>query len=228
VRSVVEREGETVTVGPIETRIDGFVNDLSSNGYLPVEGVQAGLAMDGLFNGLYVRLESASSEESVRASLFASLPVWAVASTAKSIQDTNDMLRLYYAFIGLIVAFGVALAAAIVFNTVTINVLERNREIATMRTIGMKGSAIAGMITAENLMILALSVFLGSILGIVLTGYFVTLFGGDVFVLDAKITWQTFALSAALLLGALLVSEVPSLRHVQRLDLAKVTKERAG
>ena len=222
------RAGDTVTVGPIEGRINGFVNDLSSNGYLPIENFQAGLGMDGLFNGLYIRLESASSEETVRASLYASLPVWAVASTAKSIQDTNDMLRLYYAFIGLIVAFGMALAAAIVFNAVTINVLERNREIATMRTIGMKGGAIARMITTENLLVLTLSVIFGSILGTALTAYFVTLFGGDVFVLDAKITWQTFALSAALLLGVLLVSEVPSLRHVQRLDLAKVTKERAG
>ena len=164
----------------------------------------------------------------MKASLYATLPMWAVSSKSRNIQDTNDMLRLYYAFIGIIVAFGIALAAAIVFNAVTINVLERNREIATMRTIGMRGGMIAGMITAENLMILAPSVVLGSILGNVLTAYFVTLFGGDVFVIDAKINWQTFVLSATLLLGALLAAEVPSLRHVQRLDLAKATKERAG
>ena len=222
------RVGDPVSVGSIETRVAGFVNDLTSNGYLPLEAVQTGLGMPGVFNALFLRLDSLAAEDAVKASLYATLPVWAVSSKSRNIQDTNDMLRLYYAFIGIIVAFGIALAAAIVFNAVTINVLERNREIATMRTIGMRGGMIAGMITAENLMILAPSVVLGSLLGNVLTAYFVTLFGGDVFVIDAKINWQTFVLSATLLLGALLAAEVPSLRHVQRLDLAKATKERAG
>ncbi len=222
------RLGETVMVGSIETRIAGFVNDLSSNGYLPIEDVQAGLGMDGLFNGLYVQLDSPSAEEDVKANLYAALPVWSVSSKAKTIQDTNAMLRLYYTFIGLIVAFGMALAAAIVFNTVTINVLERDREIATMRTIGMRGRTIAGMITAENLLILAPGIVLGSFVGSALTAYFVTQFGGDVFVLDSRVNWQTFVLSASLLLAVMLPAQVPSLRHVQKLDLARVTKERAG
>ncbi len=97
------------------------------------------LGMPGLINGLFVRLTSSSSEDAVKAQLYAPLPVWAVASTAGAIQDTNDMLRLYYGFIGVIMAFGMALAGAIVFNAVTINILERGREIATMRTIGMRG-----------------------------------------------------------------------------------------
>ena len=220
--------GDSVNVSGLVTRVAGFTRDLTSNGYLPLGTVQADLGISGLVNGLFVRLTSPSSEDAVRAQLYGSLPVWAIASTARSIQETNDMMRLYYGFIGVIIVFGMALAAAIVFNAVTIGVLERTREIATMRTIGIRGRTIAGFITVENVLILAMSLVLGSLLGAVLTQYLAGLFGGDVFVLDADIGWRTYAVAAILLLAVLLVSELPSLRHVQRLDLAKATKERAG
>ncbi len=222
------RVGESLTVGGREMVVAGFVRDFSDSGFLPLGTVQAMLGAPGLVNGIFVRLDAPSSEDAVKDRLYASLPVWTVASTEKGLQDTTDMLRLYYGFIGIIVAFGTALAAAIVFNAVTINVLERNREIATMRTIGIKGGTIARVITVENLAILALSFAIGSVLGVVLTGYFVTLFGGDIFVLDANVYPQTFVLTGLLLLAVVVVSEAPSLRHVQRMNLAKVTKERAG
>ncbi len=220
--------GDLVNVSGLETRVAGFVRDFYTAGFLPLDIVQAHLGTPGFVNGLFLRLDSGASEDSVKAQMYASLPVWAVASTAKALQDTTDMLRLYYGFIGIIVAFGMTLAGAIVFNAVTINVLERNREIATMRTIGVRSRTIAQIITGENLIILALSVVLGSLLGSMLTGYFVGFFGGDTFVLDARIEPRTFVLSGLLLLMVLLLSEVPSLRSVQRLDLARATKERVG
>ena len=220
--------GDTVNVSGVWTRVDGFTRDLTSDGYLPLPTMQADLGMPGLVNGVFVRLASPESEDAVRSELYASLPVWAIASTARSIQETNDMMRLYYGFIGVIVAFGMALAGAIVFNAVTIGVMERNREIATMRTLGVRGRTIARFITVENVLVLGMSLVLGSVLGTVLTQYLSGMFGGDIFVLDAAIAWRTYALAAGLLLAVLLVSELPSLRHVQRLDLARATKERTG
>lgn len=220
--------GDEVNVSGLLTRVAGFTRDMASDGYLALETLQAALGMPGLVNGVFVRLASVGSEEAVRTELYASFPVWAIASTARSVQETNDMLRLYYGFIGVIVAFGMALAAAIVFNAVTIGVMERNREIATMRTIGVRGRTIAWLITFENLLVLGMSLVLGSILGAALTQYLSSMFGGDIFVLDADIAWRTYALAGLLLVGVLLVSEVPSLRYVQRLDLARATKERAG
>lgn len=222
------RVGDTANVSGLLTQVIGFTRDLTSNGYLALGTVQADLGMPGLVNGVLVRLTSPTSEDAVKAQLYVSLPVWAVASTPSTIQDTNDMMRLYYGFIGVIVGFGMALAGAIVFNAVTINVMERRREIATMRTIGMKGRTIARFITVENVLMLGISLVFGSILGALLTQYLAGLFGGDIFVLDADVAWQTYALTALLLFGVLLASELPSLRHVQRLDLAKAAKERAG
>ncbi len=222
------RTGDEVNVSGLLTRVLGFTRDLTSNGYLAIGTLQADLGIPGFANGVLVRLTPSGSEDAVKAHLYAALPVWAVASTTKVIQDTNDMMRLYYGFIGVIVVFGMALAAAIVFNAVTINVLERSREIATMRTIGMRGGTIARLITAENLVVLAMSVILGALLGTVLTQYLSGLFGGDIFVLDAEVSWKTYALAGLLLLGVLLASELPGLRRVQRLDLARATKERAG
>lgn len=222
------RVGDDVDVGGRVLSVLGFTRDLASNGFLTLAKLQEDLGMPGLANGLLVRLSPSATEDRVKAQLYAALPVWAVASTASVMQDTNDMMRLYYGFIGVIVAFGMALAAAIVFNAVTINVLERSREIATMRTIGVRGWTIARFLTVENVLMLSGSLLLGSVLGFFLTQYLAGLFGGDIFVLDAQIAWQTYVMAGLLLLGVLLASELPSLRYVQRLDLARATKERAG
>ena len=45
-------------------------------------------------------------------------------------------MGLFYALTGAILAFAVVMAFALLFNTMTVNVLERQRELATMRAVG--------------------------------------------------------------------------------------------
>lgn len=71
----------------------------------------------------------------------------------------------------------------------------------------------------------------GSVLGLgigtLLTRYFVAVFTSDTFVLDMSITPTTYAISLATGIFVALLSQIPSIRGVARLDLASATRERS-
>ncbi len=230
--SVFERKGvqvgDTVQIGEIFLRARNFVQGFSNAGFLLLEDAQEALGLPGVVNAVVLRTSQGEELDSISTRLYSSYPVWSTVSTEKALQDTNEMLQLYYGFIDVIVLAGLIIAVAIVFNFVMINVLERGREIATMKTLGVGGRSISITITMENLLVLGAAAILGSLIGLFLTDYFVTLFQTDLFVLTSRINASTYMLSGVMLLGALLVSQVPAIRKVYRMDLAKTTKERVG
>jgi putative ABC transport system permease protein len=220
--------GDFVSVGKGSFKVREFLSGLSNTGFVELGDAQNALGMPGMINGVVLTTDGSQTEESIQSQLYSSLPVWSTLSTEKALQDTNDMLRLYYGFVDIIIVSGLLISLAIVFNFIMINVLERSREIATMRTIGMGVRSITAMLTMENLTVLGAGIALGSVMGLYLTGYFVTLFQSDIFVLTSRINISTYAQTGLLLIIVLLVSQLPGIRSVYRMDLAKTTKERVG
>jgi putative ABC transport system permease protein len=138
------------------------------------------------------------------------------------------MMRLFYGFIYMILAFGLAISTAIVFNAITINVLEESRDIATMRTFGTPHSLLRRVVTAETILLVLPGAVLGLILGTYLSGYFTSLYSSDLFVLDLVIYPETYLVVLAMAFIVALLSELPSLRFIRLMSLARVTKERLG
>ena len=72
-----------------------------------------------------------------------------------------EMMEFAYFYEGLLYAFGWAMAFVVIYTTFTSNVLERTREIATMRTIGESNARLAVMVTIENLLLAVAGIPLG-------------------------------------------------------------------
>ncbi len=206
--------------------VAGFVDDPSGYaGFLPLGKVQEIFSLDDKVTGVMIKLSNSTYEKEVRERLYQDYPVFFVESTEESKKDWVAMLNLFAGFTGTILFFGVAIALAIIFNTVTISILERGREFGTMRTFGMGIRRIASMITIENLLIVILGIILGLPLGDFLAEYFLGLLSGEYFSFNTVIYSQTYLLTATGILVVLLLSEIPGIRHVYRLSLAKITKE---
>ncbi len=124
--------------------------------------------------------------------------------------------------------FGVGLAFAVVFTAVSISVLERVRELATLRTLGFGLRQIAGFTTAENLMIAGAGILLGVPMGRWLNVYLMSTFESESMSLEAVIYLRTYLISVIGVLLLTVVSQIPSLLHVKRMDLAAATKEIGG
>lgn len=196
-------------------------------GVMSLDGLQRLAALPEVLTGVLVGVEEGKAE-TVKARLFMLNGVSSIVLTSQSRQDNVDMLRLFNGFTNSIIVFGGVMAFAVVFNTVTVNIFERRRELATMRTLGWGSRSLTAVITLENMLVgsigIAFGIFLGQFLGDIL----LDLYESEFISFDAVIRPTTYLLAAAGIYVVMLASEVPGIRYITHLDLAKVTKEQAG
>jgi putative ABC transport system permease protein len=174
-------------------------------------------------NGMYLNVESARASD-VRRRLFDLPGATQVLILDQTEQMLRDMMAFTYTMFRLLLAFGFAMAFAVIYNTFTANVLERTREIATMRTIGEDSGHLAIMITAENLLLALVGIPLGIWAGLRVAQAVLDAMASEEFGMRIVIEPGSIALVVAAIVGVLLLSEVPPVRRIFHLDLAEATK----
>lgn len=215
-------------VGATQMRVAGIVEQpVGGMAFLPLKQAQELVRQPGVASALMLSLED-TSDVQLRKRLY-DLPQTATVSfMAEQRQFVDDLMALMWGFIGVMLVFGMALAAAIVFNTVVVNTTERRREIATMRTIGVGQGRIFLMATIENLILGLAGIVMGMPLGYVLAVDFIKAYEGDLMSISVVLLPRTFVLAAAGILLALLLSQIPALRLIQRFNLAAEVKDWNG
>lgn len=190
---------------------------------------ELGLPPDAV-SGIVVRVDPVHARQ-VRARLLDLPEAGSVMSIPEIRALLDSMMATFRVFVGIMELFGVALALAMIFNMVSVNVLERAPEIATLRTIGVSRRQVALMVGAENLAVALIGVAIGLPFGHWFVGWFWLAAQSqeqqDLFTFTIAVRPETYVVSAAAIFAAVLVSQIPALRMLGRLDLAQATKERA-
>jgi putative ABC transport system permease protein len=156
------------------------------------------------------------------------LPTVAAFDDAKALYSmVQEYLVLFYAFVGVMLVFGAAMAFALIFNAMSVNIAERSREIATLLAVGTKRRSISRLITAENLLVAAAGIPLGLVIGYFVSKAAMSTFSSDMFTFPLFIRTSTFVWTAAAIVVVALVSQWPGLRALRRLEIAKIVKERS-
>lgn len=207
-------------------RVQGFVRAVGLTAFVPLDQAQAWAQMPGSATVMVVDYGPGTSIDAGRAAASKEVPIAAFQSLEEATQDARAMLRLFYGFVGIIIVFGLAIGASIVFNTVTINVLESSRDYSSMRTFGTPMRRVAGIITSETLMLAIPGCILGLALGNLLAQYLVSVYTSDLFVLELAIRPGTYGFGAVAGLVVALLSEVPSVLQVAHTNLAMTVRER--
>ncbi|MEA3441438.1 MAG: FtsX-like permease family protein [Chloroflexota bacterium] len=177
-----------------------------------------------LFNGLWLLVDEGQRSE-VKKKLYALPGVANVDLKQEIATGWQELMGLYYVMMGMFLIFALVIAGAVIFNTMTVNVLERQREIATMRALGQSRGHIRRMITVENLLIGLLAIIPGFALGVAATYYLFQLFSASAdFYLPFYIAPASYVIVTLLIFGTALISQLPAMRHVNRMDLAEATK----
>jgi len=220
-------------VGSVPFKVSGFVSEpFGGVCYVNLPYVQA-LAtrvtgIPGQFNGVVVKVAPGRSSVHV-ANQIRDLPQVAQVITKSGI------LRIFQQLVGAIKALFIifyvmafAMGFAIIFSMITVNLLERAREIATIRTLGAGWGTIFGFLTVETATVVVAALIPGILLGRLLEWVVVqVLLTSDRLAPDTVISWVTVIFIVIAALIVMVISELPSVRKLWRLDLAKVTKERA-
>jgi ABC-type antimicrobial peptide transport system permease subunit len=106
----------------------------------------------------------------------------------------------------------------------TVNVLERERETATMRTLGSSWLFVAGMLLSEGLAFSLLAIAPGLIVGTWVSSYLIQAFSSEFLTMSFHMFARTYLFISALVVASALLSTLPSIRYCVRLNLAEATK----
>jgi putative ABC transport system permease protein len=228
--------GEPITVSEPQTGarvtapVAGFLDEpLGSYVYASLESVR-GLAHGrlGAGNSAFVIYEDGVDREQMRRALSAAPGVAAFADSKALVEYVNNYLGLYYLMIGLMILFGGAMAFALLYNVIQSNLAERAVEVATLRAAGMPFAELARMITVENVLVAALGIIPGCLIAYEAARLFMGQFSTDWFSFGVEARPSTFVISALAIIAVAVLSELPGLRAVKRLDVAEVVRERSA
>ncbi len=139
----------------------------------------------------------------------------------------QQYMGLFYAFIGIMLVFGGAMAFALIFNTISVNVAERSTEYAMMRANGLSQARIAALITGENVLLVALGIIPGLIVGYLAAAWMMSTYSSDMMKFNLEMRPSTMVLSAIAMILVALLSVIPGIRTVGRLNVVEVVRERA-
>jgi len=143
-------------------------------------------------------------------------------------REVDHYVGLMHIIVYVMLMFALVMAFTLTFNTITINILEREREIATIRTIGTQSWKISAMTTLENVIYGLFSMIPGFILGVGVGKYAMSLQQTEYFSISFVVYGSTFLMVAIGIILILLICQIPSLQYVKKVELAKATKERGG
>jgi putative ABC transport system permease protein len=224
---------DTVTVvGPGGTRtparIAGLLDEpLGTYAYAPLSAVNS-LVGPAPPHSALLRLEPGADRDAVRRAVTAAPDVAAYEDSQALKQAFDRYTGLFYGFIGAMLVLGAVMAFAIIFTTMSVTIVERSREVATLRTAGVHRRAVAALVAGENLLVTLLGVVPGLALGVLGGRAFLSSYSNDQFRLDLVVRPLTLVVSALALLVVAALSQWPGLRAVTRLDLARAVRERSG
>ncbi len=192
--------------------------------YVSMEAKDGPLGLPTGFNSVFLRTTSPSLDRDVQAELYRMPDVEGVQIRQEIRDDFEEVMGLFNVMIWFVVAFCLVMSAAIVFNTMTVNVLERERETATMRTIGSSGLSVAVMLVSEGLAFSLLAIAPGLILGTWVSSYLIQAFNSEFLTMSFHMYAQTYVMISVLVVVAALLSTLPSIRYSIRMNLAEATK----
>ncbi|PKQ16591.1 MAG: cell division protein FtsX [Actinobacteria bacterium HGW-Actinobacteria-7] len=139
----------------------------------------------------------------------------------------QQYMGFFYLFIGFMLFFGGVMALALIFNTVSVNLAERSTELASMRANGMSKALIARLVTAENLILTAVGIVPGLVVGTFAASRFMGTYSSDLFIFTLHIKPSTYVYASLAMFAVTGLSLLPGIRAVGRVDIARVVRERS-
>jgi putative ABC transport system permease protein len=175
------------------------------------------------YNALYLAVDESQSKQ-LKLDLYHLPGAVSVQRKTDLVEDIRGFMGMIYLMMGIMMAVAVLMAFALLFNAMTVNVLERKREFATMRSIGSGIGRIAVLLLGENAILWLLTLTPGLLLGHWMALQVGTAFSADLFTFTIVVEPASYAFTAAGILLTMVLATLPAIRSVSNFNLAEATK----
>lgn len=223
--------GQTVTLtaahASISLPLRGLLDEPVGSAIYMTESQATRLLPESAVSTYLVRFDSGVDRDIMRQRITGLPGVVAYADATAVTASIDQFLGLFWAFVGTMVVLGAVLAAAIMYVTLAVNVVERTNELATLRAAGVPPRRVAATIATENLAATTLGLPVGVVAGTLAARAFLDSFSSDLFTFRLTFGWWVIPAALVAVMVAATLSQWPAIRAVRRLDVARVVRERA-
>ncbi|MGI9624147.1 MAG: FtsX-like permease family protein [Acidimicrobiales bacterium] len=245
-RDILEvSEGDRVTIDlvsldtSIEATVSGFVDEpLGTVAYLSQSALVDALAAtdpsvtaetlaEPSFTTIKARFDDGADAELVLAGIKDVEGVAAAIDSAELRGLIEDFQIFFYVFVGIMVLFGGAMAFALIFNIISVNVAERSGEFASMRANGLTHRRVASLIVGETGLLTAMGIVPGLIVGYLAALAFVGSFSSAEFPISAELRPLSFVGATVAMFVVAGLSLIPALKAVKRINVGEIVRERS-
>lgn len=206
----IESEVEVSGIHPLPLRFQSYM-DIRHSGLMGIAG---------LVNSIQVVPNSGVTLDTAKQTLFALPGVASVQPISAVIRVFEDLIGEFVAIFFVIQAAAVALAILIAYNSTSINLDERSREMATMFAFGIRVRTALRVVIVENLLTSLLGTALGCVLGMLCLIFMLTQAVAAVMPdISITIVLNPLTLGTALLVAVLVAALTPTLNLRKLLNL---------
>jgi len=153
------------------------------------------LGLDTSTDKVYVSNASHTIVQSDIDTLLSDPQILAVDTKVKYQNTAQEMMKMLNSLIMVIVISALLLSITVIYNLASINIFERQRELATLRVLGYTVREVENLVYAENYLLTLLGALGGLPAGIYLFQLITHLVSSNEFVMSSELSWSIIGLA---------------------------------
>lgn len=126
----------------------------------------------------------------------------------------------------ILLAFAGIIAFSVIYNIATVALAERQRELASLRVLGLEAGEVGRILYYENALLSLVGVAFGIPLGMLICRWLATVYDNDLYRLPFYIMPRTYIIAVVATLGFVALANLTIHRKVRSLDLVEALKSR--
>lgn len=226
------KTGDTVYLKPFlpgkqkrEMMVKGIIAQyIGSSAYSNLD-CAAYLMGDGMsINSVVIKLDSGSDERELVKKLKEIPGVSGIQSKSDALNNLVKNMGAMTSSIGVMILLAAILSIAVVYNITTINIFERQRELATLKVLGFKNKELQRLIFNENFIITFFGIFLGLPFGSWIGSSMMKMYETDMYTFPFVAKTGTYVLAAVLTIVFTILANLILTKKIRAVNMVEVLK----
>ncbi|AQR93454.1 ABC transporter permease [Clostridium saccharoperbutylacetonicum] len=202
------------------------VQYLGSGVYTSMEDLNSILGEGMIANSAVLRLDNSEFEKTVKDKL---KDIPGVSSVESKTDSSNAFIKNMGAMkstIGMLIMLAAILLIAVLYNIATINIFERQRELATLKVLGFNNKEIKKLIFNENYIISIFGMTLGLPFGTWLGRLLIDASSTDAYSIPYVVEFKSYVFTIILTLAFTVTTNLILSRKIKAIDMLEVLKNK--
>lgn len=194
------------------------------NAFCSFDQADAFLKEGRIANAFVVRLDDLNNAESVKALLKEYKNISSVVTKTDSLKNLEANMEMMTASLGVMVLLAGVLSIAVIYNVATISIFERQRELASLKVLGLREKELEKIIFYENYLLATIAALMGLPLGYGIGQLMSLSFESDSYSFQFIMSTSSYVYAVILSLVFAWISNQWLKKKIKKLDMIAVLK----